>query len=264
MTDGTPIPPTSATSPASPSVAALTVPPEFVMKRDGKDFILYRGLLALAHQQGLESITVEILQYPTAENNQTTVCKATVTTGIGVFTEVGDANAQNTGRLIAQHAIRMAATRAKARALRDAVNVGLVAIEELGGDDGAAEAAGSHEAGRRTQSASGAVPRPSTPAAVAAAPGSGPTAAAVERIRIGDQLFSREAVWSGYSARRVAALNAGTIGTGHPLAGLLPESPLAELVGAAQRLRRLMEPPPELEGEPAQEPPADEGDRGQA
>jgi hypothetical protein len=68
------------------------------------------------------------------------VVKATVemeaSEGNRTFSGIGDASPENVGRNIVPHIIRMAETRAKARALRDAVNVGATALEELSdGDD---------------------------------------------------------------------------------------------------------------------------------
>jgi len=47
------------------------------------------------------------------------------------FEESGDATPANTNRKVAPHYRRVALTRAKARVLRDALGVDLVAVEEL-------------------------------------------------------------------------------------------------------------------------------------
>ncbi|MDP2314907.1 MAG: hypothetical protein Q8P41_18550 [Pseudomonadota bacterium] len=96
----------------------------------------YAGLLAQAHEEGLKQITTTLVQIPAPENGMVAIVTATVETNRGTFTGIGDASPDNVTRKIVNHIIRMAETRAKARAIRDAVNIGIVALEELGGDDG--------------------------------------------------------------------------------------------------------------------------------
>lgn len=98
------------------------------------DAVTFKGLLSLAHEDRLRSVKTRIVQLPTADNNHTAVVRATVRTGRGEFTGIGDANPGNVNRRIVPHIIRMAETRAMARAFRVAVNLGEVAIEELGDD----------------------------------------------------------------------------------------------------------------------------------
>src|ERR687898_3132793 len=83
---------------------------EYMIERQGKRFVLYAGLLEE-----------------------------------GKFGGIGDASPQNVNRAIAPHLIRMAETRAKARALRDAINVGVTAFEELGGEEEVVESSGKQE-----------------------------------------------------------------------------------------------------------------------
>lgn len=111
---------------------------EFLITRQGKQFVLFAGLLDQAHSEGLKSIDTELLQVPDPDNGQVAIVKATCEMEDGRrFSGIGDASPDNVGRNIAPHVIRMAETRAKARALRDAVNVGATALEELSdGDDG--------------------------------------------------------------------------------------------------------------------------------
>ena len=110
--------------------------PDWFIDRDGEEFVLYKGLLALAHDRGLLGITVTVVQLPSEMNGSTAVCSASVQMPDKTFSEVGDASPTNVTRMMAPHIIRMAATRAKARALRDAVNIGVTAFEELGQDTG--------------------------------------------------------------------------------------------------------------------------------
>lgn len=112
---------------------------EYMIERQGKRFVLYAGLLEEAHERGLRSIETELLQVPDQENGEVAIARAIVRTEDGKFSGIGDASPQNVNRAIAPHVIRMAETRAKARALRDAINVGVTAFEELGDDGGEAE-----------------------------------------------------------------------------------------------------------------------------
>ena len=105
----------------------------FVKTVDGKDFVLYAGLLDLAHQKGLLKMKVEPLQYPTKENGYFAICRATALSKFGeIFSDIGDANPANCDAKVAKHLLRMASTRAKARALRDMDDIGMACLEELG------------------------------------------------------------------------------------------------------------------------------------
>ncbi len=106
---------------------------DFIKKIDGKDFVLYSGLLDLAHQRGLHRLEVELVQFPSKENDSLAICRATAVSKTGeTFVDFGDANTQNCNPKVAKHLIRMASTRAKARALRDFTNIGITCLEELG------------------------------------------------------------------------------------------------------------------------------------
>lgn len=104
----------------------------FIKTLQGRDYVLYGGLLELARQRGLKRITTKVIQIPSPDNGMYGVVEAEVETEDGVFTEIGDASPESVNRAIQPHLLRMAATRAKARAMRDAVGIDMVALEELG------------------------------------------------------------------------------------------------------------------------------------
>ena len=109
---------------------------QYIKLIKGKRFVLYAGLLDLAHQSGLVQLLFSMLQSPNDNNGWTCIMHARTVWDDGrVFEEIGDSTPQNTTRMVADHYIRVAATRAKARALRDALNIKMLASVEVGDDD---------------------------------------------------------------------------------------------------------------------------------
>jgi hypothetical protein len=100
---------------------------------NGKEAVAYAELLGIAHDEGLKSIQTQILAQPSEENGHRCIIKAVVEVEKGRFEGIGDADPGNVEAFLAPHLIRVAETRAKARALRDAVNCGVVSFEELDG-----------------------------------------------------------------------------------------------------------------------------------
>jgi hypothetical protein len=105
----------------------------FIKNIEGRDFVVYAGLLDLAHQKGLIKMAVDIIQNPAPENGHMAIVKAQAESRLGeLFVDVGDATPTNCNAKVAKHLLRMASTRAKARALRDFTNIGMTCLEELG------------------------------------------------------------------------------------------------------------------------------------
>lgn len=104
---------------------------KFIQNIQGNDFVKYEGLLNEFHVNGGKSIKTKLISV----ENGTYIFKAVVEGEKGTFQGYGDANESNVNKMIAPHVIRMAETRAKARALRDYNNIGMCSVEELGGDD---------------------------------------------------------------------------------------------------------------------------------
>jgi hypothetical protein len=113
------------------------VDPKFLVNLNGKEYPTYPGVLAEAHEQGLRGISTALIQIPSADNDHTAIVRATVRM-VGrdsedetLFEDYGDASPRNCSARVATALIRMASTRAKGRALRDAVNIGQTLAEEI-------------------------------------------------------------------------------------------------------------------------------------
>ena len=204
----------------------------FVVNQQGRDYVVFGGLIEALHQVsgGYFSIDTRIEQLPTQDNAQVAVVSARVQ----VYdpeqpdvvrrsaTGIGDASPANVNRMMAGAVLRMAETRAKARALRDLCNVAMVALEELGpggGDD------------NQLSAPERAAPPRDVPFT--------PKGAGGERIQVEGKLYDRPQVVAGYKRRLAEARQAGLAIP--PADVLADDAPLSVLVGMSQQLRRRLE-----------------------
>jgi hypothetical protein len=105
----------------------LQVPKHFMQQLQGKPFIKYVGLLQLAQARGLVELRVKW----THNDAELSLAHAVAIFEDGNrFEESGDSTPQN-AKNIGLHWRRMSLTRAKARALRDALGIDMVSVEEM-------------------------------------------------------------------------------------------------------------------------------------
>lgn len=104
-----------------------------IIKLQGKEYTTHQGLLYVAHQQGITSITTEMISWD--PDRRQAVFKSTATGERGTFTDYGDADPTNVGKMIANACIRMASTRSISRCLRLYLGIGMTAYDELPGKE---------------------------------------------------------------------------------------------------------------------------------
>lgn len=114
---------------------------KFSVNIKGKDAIKLEGLTAIAHEKGMWKFETKIIQFPSDQNAWTAICETTVggydwdpiTEKIREveYSDIGDANVNNCGKMVAASYIRMASTRSQARALRKYTNIDMVCSSEL-------------------------------------------------------------------------------------------------------------------------------------
>jgi hypothetical protein len=103
-----------------------------IVNLKGKEYPVWAGVLAEAHKLGLRSITTELVQIPHPDNGDVAIVKARVELEDGrVFEDYGDCSPRSTTPMLVPASIRLASTRAKGRALRDATNIGEAMVDEL-------------------------------------------------------------------------------------------------------------------------------------
>ena len=119
------------TSAFQPPSAALALPADAILHIQGKPFVRFEGLLQLAHARGL--VALETTAVSVSLDQAVCQCIARFADG-RTFCDIGDASPENVAKHVRPHFVRMAATRASARALRRALNISACSVEELGNE----------------------------------------------------------------------------------------------------------------------------------
>jgi hypothetical protein len=122
------VPQSTPVEPEAPAEPPAGIAPQHIVLIQGKPFVKFAGLLQLAHERGLTSLSTEW----TYNDAELSLAHAVATFQDGRrFEESGDASPSTVTKKVAPHFRRCALTRASARCLRLALGVDLVAVEEL-------------------------------------------------------------------------------------------------------------------------------------
>ena len=120
----TPLPDASTALPD----ASTAIPAQYLVWIQGKPFVKFAGLLWAAHAQGLLKLETTFVQV--TADLALAQCTATFASGL-VVTDVADSSPGNVGKQVQAHWIRLSATRAAARALRNALAIDMCSVEEV-------------------------------------------------------------------------------------------------------------------------------------
>lgn len=103
-----------------------------VWSKDGDQFVYLRGLLRLAHERGIRRTSSRVAQSPAVDHPVAVVTYGYEFSDGAYFEASADAHGKNTKAEMVIYLTAIAEARAKARALRDAFNISLCSVEEIG------------------------------------------------------------------------------------------------------------------------------------
>lgn len=109
-------------------------PKSDIVNISGKDFMTYEGLLKKAHEKD-PNFSMVIRESFVSEDMKRAWCKVRLGSGPEgsrqIFDGFGSSTPENTGSMTMSHPVEMSHTRAKGRALRDFLNIGVAMAEEI-------------------------------------------------------------------------------------------------------------------------------------